>query len=103
MINNLFTVWANEEDKPVDFTDKLGNAGPQGIDAIIGQKPPDWRHEEDVTKYEDPAPLANFPDIEKPVPKPSKHFIPIERWVIPRGGEYFFTPSISGLKDTLCK
>ncbi|KAJ5761123.1 hypothetical protein N7520_008279 [Penicillium odoratum] len=95
-------VWANEEDKPVDFTSKLGNAGPQGIDAIIGQRPPDWRHEEDVTKYEDPAPVANFPDIEKPVPKNNKHFIPLERWVIPRGGEYFFAPSISGLKDTLC-
>ncbi|KAJ5294320.1 hypothetical protein PENANT_c006G02996 [Penicillium antarcticum] len=96
-------VWANKEDKPVDFTDKLGNTGPQGIDAIIGQMPPDYRHEEDVTKYEDPAPVANFPDVQKPVPTPNKHFIPIERWVIPRGGEYFFTPSISGMQDTLCK
>lgn len=100
---NTFIVWANEEAKPVDFTDKLGNSGPQGIDAIIGQVPPDWRDEHDVTKYEDPAPVANFPDVEKPVPTPNKHFIPIERWVIPRGGEYFFAPSISGMKDTLCK
>ncbi|KAJ5948649.1 hypothetical protein N7454_001956 [Penicillium verhagenii] len=96
-------VWANEEDKPVDFTDKLGNTGPQGIDAIIGQVPPDYRHEHDVTKYEDPAPVVNFPDVHKPVPTPNKHFVPIDRWVIPRGGEYFFAPSISGLQDTLCK
>ncbi|OQE27996.1 hypothetical protein PENFLA_c005G10315 [Penicillium flavigenum] len=95
--------WANKEDKPVDFTDKLGNVAPQGIDAIIGQMPPDYRHEHDVTKYEHPAPVANFPDVQKPVPTPSKHYIPIERWVIPRGGEYFFAPSISGMKETLCK
>ena len=57
--------------------------------------PPYYRAENDVTKYDSPAPNANFPDVEKPVPKPSKHWIPIERWVIPRGGEYFFAPSIS--------
>ncbi|CAI7625654.1 unnamed protein product [Penicillium glandicola] len=96
-------VWANEEDKPVDFTNKLGNVAPQGIDAIIGQVPPEYRAEDDVTKYEHPAPVANFPDVEKPVPTPNKHFIPIERWVIPRGGEYFFAPSISGIQETLCK
>ncbi|KAJ5790449.1 uncharacterized protein N7518_007460 [Penicillium psychrosexuale] len=95
--------WANKEDKPVDFTDKMGNVAPQGIDAIIGQVPPDYRAEDDVTKYEHPAPVANFPDVEKPVPTPNKHYIPIERWVIPRGGEYFFAPSISGMQDTLCK
>jgi hypothetical protein len=44
-----------------------------------------------------------MPDVEKPVPDVNKHFITIGRWVIPRGGEYFFTPSISGLQDTLCK
>ncbi|KAI2722520.1 hypothetical protein CBS147332_3449 [Penicillium roqueforti] len=95
--------WANKEDKPVDFTAKMGNIAPQGIDAIIGQMPPDYRAEDDVTKYEHPAPVANFPDVEKPVPTPNKHYIPIERWVIPRGGEYFFAPSISGMQDTLCK
>ncbi|KAJ5229678.1 hypothetical protein N7489_010386 [Penicillium chrysogenum] len=95
--------WANKADKPVDFSDKLGGKAPQGIDAIIGQMPPYYRAENDVTKYDSPAPNANFPDVEKPVPKPSKHWIPIERWVIPRGGEYFFAPSISGIRETLCK
>lgn len=103
MRTNSSAEWANKEDKPVDFTAKMGNIAPQGIDAIIGQMPPDYRAEDDVTKYEHPAPVANFPDVEKPVPTPNKHYIPIERWVIPRGGEYFFAPSISGMQDTLCK
>lgn len=103
LIINNSAEWANKADKPVDFTDKMGNLAPQGIDAIIGQMPPEDRSESDVTKYEHPAPVANFPDVEKPVPTPNKHYIPIERWVIPRGGEYFFAPSISGMQDTLCK
>ncbi|KAJ5143325.1 Dyp-type peroxidase [Penicillium bovifimosum] len=95
--------WANTENGPNDRTKQCGGAQGQGIDPIIGQLPPDYRDKEDPTIYEHPAPVVNMPDIEKPVPDVNKHFIPIGRWVIPRGGEYFFTPSISGLQDTLCK
>ena len=85
------------------MTKECGGAQAQGIDAIIGQLPPDYRDKENPTLYDHPAPVINVPDVEKPVPDVNKNFVPIGRWVIPRGGEYFFTPSISGLQDTLCK
>nr|UPX44799.1 dye-decolorizing heme-containing peroxidase [Penicillium camemberti] len=94
--------WANKADGPDDKSEECGGL-PQGIDPIIGQVPPHRRDDDEVTMYKSPAPLVNLPDPMFPPPKENTKTVGINRFIIPRGGEYFFSPSISGMKDHLCK
>ncbi|KAJ5461244.1 Dyp-type peroxidase [Penicillium daleae] len=104
--NGFHTVqkeWANTAEGPDDKTDQCGGKAPQGIDPIIGQVAPHCRHDEDPVIYNAPVPAVNLPDPRVPPPEINERTVPIQRWVIPHGGEYFFTPSISGIQDHLCK
>lgn len=78
----------------------------QGIDPIIGQVHPSRNGEctgnRINPKYRD-APRIPFPDsdLDKPASQTYDKTIELARLVVPHGGEYFFTPSISALKDYL--
>jgi hypothetical protein len=63
----------------------VGEEGP-GIDAIIGQRLP--HH---------PPRSIGLPDGKNP----TEARLDLDTWVIHRGGEYFFTPSIEALQDYL--
>lgn len=106
-INNGFRTvqkeWANKADAPDDMTEQCGGSAPQGIDPIIGQVPPHHRDDDNGVKYKEPLPQVNLPDPSKPPPPENSRTVGVDRFVIPRGGEYFFTPSISGMRDYLCK
>lgn len=102
LILTIISEWANKADGPDDKSEECGGL-PQGIDPIIGQVPPHRRDDDEVTMYKSPAPLVNLPDPMFPPPKENTKTVGINRFIIPRGGEYFFSPSISGMKDHLCK
>ncbi|TFK38587.1 hypothetical protein BDQ12DRAFT_631188 [Crucibulum laeve] len=70
--------WANNAAFP--FTEKTPQV--PGLDAIIGQGP--GRQLSGI----DPN-------------NPATELVLTQDWVIPRGGEYFFSPSIKSLKDTI--
>lgn len=74
----IFTEWANARGFPPKST-------PPGIDPIIGQLNPG-----DV--------LPRSMSGTNPASQDELLGLPI--WVVPRGGEYFFSPSISALRDT---
>ncbi|CCC14577.1 unnamed protein product [Sordaria macrospora k-hell] len=83
---NFFTTrWASNHHFPDRKSNFVGEHGP-GIDAIVGQR------------------LAHHPPRSIGLPDgkdPTEARIGLDRWVIPRGGEYFFTPSIKALKEYL--
>ncbi|KAI0782337.1 DyP-type peroxidase [Abortiporus biennis] len=75
--------WANQE----TFLSRAGVTKP-GLDPIIGQSNTDPTLREMVGS--DP----NNPTNELKFP---------QEWVVPRGGEYFFSPSIPALRDTIAE
>ncbi|KIL56434.1 hypothetical protein M378DRAFT_133842 [Amanita muscaria Koide BX008] len=76
----LQTAWANNPNFPPEVT-----ADKPGFDAIIGQPPPGQVRTLSGTDPDAPSTLLTLPVL----------------WVVPRGGEYFFSPSIKGLKETI--
>ncbi|KAJ5920244.1 hypothetical protein N7516_011102 [Penicillium verrucosum] len=110
--------WANSSDGPTDMA-KHGGGASQGIDPLIGQVHPS-RNGKNVgvrvngkdestavqinAKYED-APRIPFPDsdLQNPAPQVYEESLSLDRLVVPHGGEYFFTPSMSALKEYLPK
>lgn len=98
---------------------KHGGGASQGIDPLIGQVHPS-RNGKNVgvrvngkdestavqinAKYED-APRIPFPDsdLQNPAPQVYEESLSLDRLVVPHGGEYFFTPSMSALKEYLPK
>jgi hypothetical protein len=78
----------------------------QGIDPIIGQVHPSRNGKctgaQINAKYQD-APQIPFPDsdLENPASQVYDKSLTLDRLVVPHGGEYFFTPSISALKEYL--
>ncbi|KUM57964.1 hypothetical protein ACN42_g9209 [Penicillium freii] len=97
--------WANSPDGPTDMAKHSGGAS-QGIDPLIGQVHPNRNGKSTGVqinaKYED-APRIPFPDSDlvKPATQVYGNSLALDRIVVPHGGEYFFTPSISALKDYL--
>ncbi|OQE14675.1 hypothetical protein PENFLA_c036G07781 [Penicillium flavigenum] len=83
--NFLTTRWASNHHFPDRKTSFVGGEGP-GIDAFVGQR---LDHH--------PERSIGLPDG-NPVTKSRLH---LESWVIQRGGDYFFVPSISTLKNEL--
>ncbi|KAG4431407.1 hypothetical protein IFR05_013118 [Cadophora sp. M221] len=81
----LTTRWASNHHFPDKKTKYVGEQGP-GIDAIVGQRLP----------HHPPRSLG-LPDGKEP----SEERIELDSWVIHRGGEYFFTPSIDALQNYL--
>lgn len=86
---------------------KHSGGNSQGIDPIIGQVHPNRINEDadakNRAKYRDPAPQIHFPDTVygEVGPQAYEKTIDLARLCIPHGGEYFFTPSISALKNYL--
>jgi hypothetical protein len=86
---------------------KHSGGNSQGIDPIVGQVHP--RHIREDTdgrihaKYRDPAPQIHFPETVygEAGPQVYDQKIDLARLCIPHGGEYFFSPSISALKNYL--
>ncbi|KAE8357036.1 hypothetical protein BDV28DRAFT_144699 [Aspergillus coremiiformis] len=83
--NFLTTRWASNHHFPDRKAHLLGGHGP-GIDAIVGQK----------LSHHPPRSIC-LPDGKVP----TETHLSLDRWVIPRGGEYFFTPSIAALRGYL--
>ncbi|KAK3400889.1 hypothetical protein B0T20DRAFT_371568 [Sordaria brevicollis] len=83
--NFLTTRWASNHHFPDRKSNFVGEHGP-GIDAIVGQR------------------LAHHPPRSIGLPdgkEPTEARMGLDRWVIPRGGEYFFAPSIKAMKEYL--
>ncbi|KAK0104921.1 hypothetical protein ONS95_005184 [Cadophora gregata] len=81
----LTSRWASNHHFPDKKTKHVGENGP-GIDAIVGQR------------------LAHHPPRSIGLPdgkQPSEERVELDNWVIHRGGEYFFTPSIEALQNYL--
>ncbi|KAJ5876786.1 hypothetical protein N7455_000251 [Penicillium solitum] len=106
--------WANASDGPTDMAKHSGGAS-QGIDPLIGQVHPSRNGKRTGVqingqstgvrvnaKYED-APQIPFPDsdLKNPASQVQEKSVALDRLVIPHGGEYFFTPSLSALKEYL--
>ncbi|KAJ5970241.1 Dyp-type peroxidase [Penicillium vulpinum] len=83
--NFLTTRWASNHHFPDRKTNFVGGEGP-GIDAIVGQR----------LDHHPPRSIG-LPDGKFP----TEARMPLESWVVQRGGEYFFVPSISTLKNEL--
>ncbi|KAF4124285.1 Dyp-type peroxidase family [Geosmithia morbida] len=83
--NFLTTRWASNHHFPDRKHKFVGNEGP-GIDAIVGQR---LDHH--------PARSIGLPDGKDP----TEHRMELDRWVIHRGGEYFFSPSIEAMDTYL--
>lgn len=98
--------WANAPDGPTDMA-KHSGGNSQGIDPIIGQVHPKHIREDTDgrihAKYRDPAPQLHFPETVygEVGPQVYDKKIDLARLCIPHGGEYFFSPSISALKNYL--
>jgi len=74
--------WANNQNfPPSSFT---SSSSPPGLDPLIGQG----------------TPSLSMIGLDPTLPSKSFSWGP---FVIPKGGEYFFSPSISGLKNTIAK
>lgn len=94
---------------------KHSGGASQGIDPLIGQVHPSRNGKRTGVqingqstgvrvnaKYED-APQIPFPDsdLKNPASQVQEKSVALDRLVIPHGGEYFFTPSLSALKEYL--
>ncbi|KAJ9265456.1 hypothetical protein DTO271D3_3197 [Paecilomyces variotii] len=80
--NFLTTRWASNHHFPDRKTKFVGEHGP-GIDAIVGQR----------LSHHPPRSIG-LPDGKDP----TEARLDLDSWVIHRGGEYFFTPSIEALQ-----
>ncbi|PFH47223.1 hypothetical protein AMATHDRAFT_68188 [Amanita thiersii Skay4041] len=74
------TLWANNATFP--FTESTPET--PGLDPLIGQAAPGQTRKMSGINPDDPS-----QELELPV------------WIVPRGGEYFFAPSLKGLKETI--
>jgi Dyp-type peroxidase family len=83
--NFLTTSWASNHYFPDRKSHFIDDHGP-GIDAIVGQK----------LDHHPPRSIG-LPDGKNP----TEARVDLDRWVIHRGGEYFFSPSINALKGYL--
>ncbi|ESZ93323.1 Dyp-type peroxidase [Sclerotinia borealis F-4128] len=83
--NFLTTRWASNNHFPDRKVDFVGEHGP-GIDAIVGQR----------LDHHPPRSIG-LPDGKEP----TEARVALERWVVQRGGEYFFSPGINALKGYL--
>ncbi|CAG7920664.1 unnamed protein product [Penicillium olsonii] len=83
--NFLTTRWASNHYFPDRKTNFVGDDGP-GIDAIVGQR---LEHHPERT--------IGLPDGQTP----TKSRMKLDSWVYQRGGDYFFTPSLSALNNEL--
>ncbi|KAJ6155242.1 hypothetical protein N7470_005808 [Penicillium chermesinum] len=83
--------WANKDGFPDGKFEACGGK-PPGIDPIIGQ----------VDKYPGRCNIPSAKNLQ-PAPPVSDREVEVERFVIPEGGEYFFTPSINALMTDLTK
>ncbi|TVY42788.1 Peroxidase [Lachnellula subtilissima] len=81
--NFLTTRWASNNHFPDKKTKYVGEHGP-GLDGIVGQR----------LSHHPPRSLG-LPDGNEP----SENRIELDNWVIHRGGEYFFSPSIEALRE----
>ncbi|KAH8773940.1 hypothetical protein F5882DRAFT_441507 [Hyaloscypha sp. PMI_1271] len=81
----LTTRWASNNHFPDKKTKYVGEHGP-GLDAVVGQR----------LSHHPPRSLG-LPDGNEP----SESRIELDNWVIHRGGEYFFSPSIKALQEYL--
>ncbi|CAG7969545.1 unnamed protein product [Penicillium olsonii] len=95
--------WANTSDGPTNFAKQAGGNS-QGIDPIIGQIHPNLLAEKKAGEFS--AKYATAPKIDFPTPVYGEvapqvfdKSLDLARLCVPHGGEYFFTPSISALKD----
>ncbi|KAJ5872484.1 Dyp-type peroxidase [Penicillium soppii] len=83
--NFLTTRWASNHHFPDRKSNFVGGEGP-GIDAIVGQR----------LDHHPPRSIG-LPDGKFP----TEARMPLESWVIQKGGEYFFAPSLSALENEL--
>lgn len=83
--NFLTTRWASNHHFPDRKDNFVGEHGP-GIDAIVGQR----------LDHHPPRSIG-LPDGKKP----TEARLELERWVVQRGGEYFFSPGIKALEGYL--
>lgn len=79
-----FAGWASNHHFPDRKHKFVGGEGP-GMDAIVGQR---LAHH--------PPRNIGLPDKES---EQSRHRMDLDRWVIHRGGDYFFSPSIDSMRD----
>lgn len=77
--------WANKTNFPPGKTRNYGGQQP-GLDPIIGQ----WAEDDNESNYVSMPRFDNPRQVEKWT---------LDRTVIAEGGEYFFAPSISAIKD----
>ncbi|KAM0716673.1 hypothetical protein Q7P37_008118 [Cladosporium fusiforme] len=83
--NFLTTRWASNHAFPNRKHKFVGEHGP-GIDAIVGQR-----------QEHHPERSIGLPDGKDP----TEHRMKLESWVVQRGGDYFFAPSIEAITDYL--
>ncbi|KAB8294323.1 hypothetical protein EYC80_009741 [Monilinia laxa] len=83
--NFLTTRWASNHHFPDRKDNFAGEHGP-GIDAIVGQR----------LDHHPPRSIG-LPDGKEP----TEARVALDRWVVQRGGEYFFSPGINALKGYL--
>jgi Dyp-type peroxidase family len=81
--------WANSMEDPKGYSDLDGYEVPAGHDPLIGQRSTDADPSR-VRVFTLPRGDGRFETIRLP-----------QDWVVPTGGDYFFAPSISALKDVL--
>jgi deferrochelatase/peroxidase EfeB len=81
----VYPGWASNHDFPDNKTDFVGEDGP-GSDAIVGQR----------RKFY-PRRSIGLPSENEG----SKVRMPLDSWVVNKGGEYFFAPSILALRNEL--
>lgn len=85
---------------------KHGGGISQGVDVLIGQVAPHRNGKPTEfginAVYQEP-PKIPFPstDLAKTASQPFDSTLDLHRIIVPHGGEYFFSPSMSALKDYL--
>jgi hypothetical protein len=82
---SIYSGWASNHHFPDRKTHFVGGDGP-GIDAFVGQR----------LDHHPPRSIG-LPDGKYP----TEARMPLDSWVVQRGGDYFFTPSLSALQNEL--
>lgn len=85
LTTSVYPGWASNHHFPDRKTEFVGEHGP-GIDAIVGQR----------LEHHPPRSIGLPGDNEA-----SRDRMPLESWVVQKGGDYFFAPSISALRNEL--